>query len=83
MKLVSSCGTVACFLDAFTVGLDLLLMWRMQCDPDDSICMAVTRYALVSALSCLHHGTISWVVCNRAHSLMPLLNPVTSGAVQL
>ena len=32
MKLVSSCGTVACFLDAFTVGLDLLLMWRMQCD---------------------------------------------------
>lgn len=83
MKLVASCGTVACFLDVITVLLDLLLLWKMGCDPDDDICAAIAKFALVFALSCANHAFISWVASTRAQSLMPLLNPVTSGAVQL
>jgi hypothetical protein len=83
IKLVASCGTVAAFLDAFTVVLDLLVLWRMDCSPDDFLCMSVAKFALVFALSCAHHGAVSWCVAHRAHSIMPLLNPVTSGVIAL
>jgi hypothetical protein len=74
---------VACFLDSFTICLDLLMLWKMACDPLDDVCVAVTKYAFVFALSCVHHGAISYMVASRASNIMPLLNPVSSGAVQL
>jgi hypothetical protein len=83
IKLAATCGTVACFLDLFTVCIDLVLLWKMGCDPADDTCMAVAKYAFVFAITCLHHGAISWMVATRARTIMPLLNPVSSGAVQL
>lgn len=83
IKLVATCGTVACFLDALTIILDLLLMWKMDCDPADTICLAISKYAFLFALACVHHGSVSHMVASRANSIMPMLNPVSSGAVQL
>ena len=83
IKLVATCGTVAAFLDGFTILLDAMLLWKMACDPTDTVCMAVSKYAFVFALGCGHHGIISYMVAQRANSIMPLLNPVSSGAVQL
>jgi hypothetical protein len=83
IKLVATCGSVACALDAFTIGLDMLLLWKMACDPTNDVCIAVSKYAFVFALSCVHHGAISYLVASRASNIMPLLNPVSSGAVRL
>lgn len=83
IKLVATCGTLACFLDGFTIVLDLLLLLKLTCDPYDVACMSLSKYSFVFALCCVHHATISYMVAKRAGSIMPLLNPVSSGAVQL
>lgn len=83
LKLVATCGIVACFLDGFTIVLDMLLLWNMACDPADDICMSVSKYAFVFAINLVHHGSLSYLVSTRANSIMPLLNPVSSGAVRL
>jgi hypothetical protein len=83
IKLVATCGTVAFFLDAVTIVLDVLVLLKMSCDPTDDVCTALTNYALGFALFCVQHGVISYMVSQRASKIMPLLNPVTSGLVQL
>lgn len=92
MKLVASCGAAAAFLDAFTTLLDVALLWRLRCDPsaedgdellDGDACVAIARFALLFALATAHHGAVSWACAARARALLPILNPVSSGAVQL
>jgi hypothetical protein len=90
MKLVASCGTAAAALDLFTLVLDLLLLWGLRCDvagEDDPVegdmCVAVAQYALLFAIAMAHHAAVSWMCAVRARNLLPLLNPVSSGAVQL
>lgn len=83
IKLVATSGTIACFLDVFSICLNLLLLWKMTCDPYDDVCMSISKYAFVFTLCCAYHASISYMVSKRAASIMPLLNPVSSGAVQL
>lgn len=88
MKLVVSCGSAAAALDVFTLALTLLLLWGLRCDPsedpvDGDMCVAVAQYALLFAVIMAHHAVVSWMCAVRARNLLPLLNPVSSGAVQL
>lgn len=83
IKLATVCGTVACYLDGFSLILGLLVMGWRPCDAAADICKALTGCALVFALSCVQHGILAFWVADSAARIMPLLNPKQPGDVQL
>ncbi|KAF6254057.1 hypothetical protein COO60DRAFT_358029 [Scenedesmus sp. NREL 46B-D3] len=82
IKLAATCGAAAFFLDCLSAFVDLLLVWSVDCEGDDA-CASVMNYAVVFGLSLTWHAYLSVVISQRARSLLPLLNPVSSGIVQL
>ncbi|WIA34399.1 hypothetical protein OEZ86_012735 [Tetradesmus obliquus] len=82
VKLAASCGAAAFFLDCLTAFVDLLLVWTVDCEGDEA-CTSVMNYAVVFGLSLTWHAYLSIVISQRARSLLPMLNPVSSGVIQL
>jgi hypothetical protein len=75
MKLVASCAVAAFFLDAMALGTQFAALYHMRsCNEEGNVCAAVTRYMIILALACVHHGAIALVVFQRTQALMiPLL----------
>lgn len=69
-------------LDMLTAFLDLVIGWGIDCRGDD-ICLSVLNYILVFGLYLSWHAYLSLSVNTRAKSMLPLLNPVSSGVVHL
>jgi len=59
------------------------MLLNVGCEPTDDICISVSKYAFLFSISCVYHAVVSYMAANRASSIMPLLNPVSSGAVRL
>jgi hypothetical protein len=85
IKVAASSGAAACFLDALTAFLTLLIIWSISCDAevDGGICNSLMNWAAVFGVYLTWHAYISMTVAARARALLPMLNPVSSGVVQL
>jgi hypothetical protein len=71
--MASTCGIIACSLDAFIIAVNLVMLWSSNCLPFIQACPASTIHNWMFVLYFLHHGVVSYAVASRADNIMPHL----------
>ncbi len=81
-RLASALSVTAAALDGLTVLLNLLIIWGVDCQQDET-CRSVMTYVFIFSAYVALHCYLSHSIYKRARSVQAMLNPVSSGLVKL